>query len=381
MRRSFYIILLLLSLMLTGCFLTSQSEKPVGATSSALSKPDSVLKHSSEASREEDLWSDNDAQKTTPIDDGNVTVEDYFPILSDLHMQVVYNDNPLAIGDIYVDYTDSNKLQLREVHRGGQTVYVLAVENHCIILNQVHESVHERENYLGKKATDGTILLKDPIVEGTSWVNDDGSLSSITGIDVQVITDHNTYETVEVTKEAKDTRTTYYFSKNMGLIRVTNEVHGITTSRTLHQVATNAPYKQKINFYYPLVDSNEIGVIQRTVAFYTNDITRNTLSEIYKDIPKGCLPVFSKESQINSLYLNEDGRVYADLNEGFSHSLNLDVKDESRLLQSLANTFGDYYQVEKLILTIDNQLYNSEHIKLEQNESLVARYHAVTPID
>ena len=109
----------------------------------------------------------------------------------------------------------------------------------------------------------------------------------------------------------------------------------------------------------------------REISFKTNDITRKALEAAYKELPEGISgKVFSDNTKINSLYLNDDGKVYLDLNKEFITEMNADSGYEEMLLQCIANTFGSYYGVDKVILTIDNHLYESGHIKLEKGQYL-----------
>lgn len=77
-----------------------------------------------------------------------------------------------------------------------------------------------------------------------------------------------------------------------------------------------------------------------------------------------------RKTKINSLYLNEDGMVYIDLSREFLTEMNAGSGYEAQILQCVANTFGSYYGSDKVIVTIDNNLYESGHIKLAQGEYL-----------
>lgn len=44
------------------------------------------------------------------------------------------------------------------------------------------------------------------------------------------------------------------------------------------------------------------------------------------------------------------------------------------ILQSIANTFGKYYNAAKIILTIDNNLYESGHFAFKKGEYLKVMY-------
>jgi hypothetical protein len=43
---------------------------------------------------------------------------------------------------------------------------------------------------------------------------------------------------------------------------------------------------------------------------------------------------------------------------------------EAMVLQCVANTFGSYYNKDKVILTVEGALYESGHIKLAKGEYL-----------
>ena len=78
--------------------------------------------------------------------------------------------------------------------------------------------------------------------------------------------------------------------------------------------------------------------------------------------------VFSENTKINSLYLNKDNNVYIDLNQAFVSEMNAGSQYEAMILQSIVNTFGQYYNVEKVYVTIDNKPYESGHIAMEKGE-------------
>ena len=76
------------------------------------------------------------------------------------------------------------------------------------------------------------------------------------------------------------------------------------------------------------------------------------------------------------MYLNQDNNLYIDLNEAFLTEMNVGSGMEEAILQSIVNTFGHYYGVEKVSLTIDNKLYSSGHISMEKGE-----FFNVTPVE
>jgi hypothetical protein len=68
--------------------------------------------------------------------------------------------------------------------------------------------------------------------------------------------------------------------------------------------------------------------------------------------------------------------VYIDLNSAFEKEMNAGSGYEALVLQSVANTFGVYYGANKVLLTIDNKLYESGHIALKKGEYLEVKVDA-----
>jgi hypothetical protein len=86
------------------------------------------------------------------------------------------------------------------------------------------------------------------------------------------------------------------------------------------------------------------------------------------------MPVFSPGTRINRLGRTEDGTVLLDLNGAFLSEMNAGAQYEATLLQCLADTFGQLYQAEWMLLTIDGQPYVSGHITMGEGETLPVGY-------
>ncbi|MPN45292.1 hypothetical protein SDC9_192859 [bioreactor metagenome] len=152
----------------------------------------------------------------------------------------------------------------------------------------------------------------------------------------------------------------------------------ITSS--LSKIEDHVPLIQKINFYFPNIDDEKFYEQSREVSFHTNDVTREILTEAYKTPLDNTGKVFSENTQINSLYLNNDGMVYIDLNKAFLTEMNAGSTYEGMILQSIANTFGQYYNAGKVILTIDGQLYESGHFAFKKGEALQVNYDNIAEV-
>jgi len=132
---------------------------------------------------------------------------------------------------------------------------------------------------------------------------------------------------------------------------------------------------QTARLFYPNINDNKYYYIDKEISFRTNDITRLILQEEYKNtVVNQAGAVFSKNTTINSLYKGSDDMVYIDLNKMFLTEMNAGAGYEEMILQSIANTFGYYYALEKVILTIDGGLYESGHISKAKGEYIGVNY-------
>ena len=109
--------------------------------------------------------------------------------------------------------------------------------------------------------------------------------------------------------------------------------------------------------------------MNKELSFSTNDITKSIFEKAFKDLPKGNLgKVLGPNVKIKSLYLNKDNRVYVDFSKELVSEMNAGSGYESMLLQSITNTLGTYYGVDKVYITIEGSPYTSGHIMMKKGE-------------
>src|SRR5699024_5502264 len=102
--------------------------------------------------------------------------------------------------------------------------------------------------------------------------------------------------------------------------------------------------------------------------FRTNDITKETIEAAYKETPEGLTPVLTENVDINTLYLNQDGRVYVDFSKELVEDMNAGSQLEMLIVQSLVDTVGNYYHVQQVYLTVEGEPYESGHIYRGEGE-------------
>lgn len=297
------------------------------------------------------------------------TIKDYYPMKKNARYLYEGVGNEFATYEVYNDYISEDKVQQRINNGGTIMVNVLELSNGKLSKVYSREEAYYRENLLKANSNEKEVILMEPLEKGTTWTLKDGRVRTITNTAVELTTPIGKYKTVEVTTKNANGKTIDYYAKNVGLVKSVFISEGTEITSTLTKMEENVPLVQNINFFYPNIDDGKIYFSSKEISFYTNEITRKMLAEAYKEPINSQLGVvFSKNSEINSLYLNQDGSVYVDLNQAFIDEMSAGAANEALILQSVVNTFGQYYQSERVYLTIDNKPYESGHIKMKKGE-------------
>jgi hypothetical protein len=306
-----------------------------------------------------------------------ISVKDYFPFEGDVEYIFEGMGNEYATFTRTVDYIDGNRIQIRDNNGGTEIVKVIEATEDEVRLVYSRAETYFRESFIKKDSGKPEILLKAPIAKGTTWMMPDGSKSTITGIDVVVKVPYGEYKAVEVTIDGATGDTINYYAKGAGLVKTVYNPGTDEVSSSLKTVMKNKPYTRLMTFYVTNVDAKLLRV-NKEVTFKTNSITRTILQDVYKAVgTEKNSNILSANTKINSLYLNDDGMVYIDLSKEFVTEMNAGSEFESMILQSVANTFGDFYGETRVLLTVDDKTYESGHILLDKDEYLKVDYSKV----
>lgn len=311
----------------------------------------------------------------------SLKVEDYYPIKENVKYTYEGSGNEYASYTVYIDYTSENRVQQRVDNGGTVLAKVIEVKDGKVTKVLARGEAYYRENLLSTKGEDQEILLMEPVTKGTSWNISNSSVRTITNTSVKVETPLGSYEAIEVVTEGESGKTTDYYAKGIGLIKSVFTSDGMEVTSLLTRVEENVVLTQNISFFYPNINDGKIYYRDKDISFKTNDITRVILAEAYKGVIEESLGnVLNTNTKINSLYLNKDGMVYIDLNKAFVTEMNAGAGYESMILKSIANTLGKYYGAQKIILTIDGNLYQSGHIAMEKGQFIEVNYEDVVKI-
>lgn len=277
--------------------------------------------------------------------------------------------NEFAAYTAFNEYAANGKVQQRIVNGGANGIKVLECKDGKITINYAEGDMPYRENKLSAASNTSEVLLMEPIKKGTTWNLADGRVRTLTNTSVKVTVPMGEYDAIEVTTTKGSDTTKQYYVKGIGLVKLiySNGTDEITSA--LSKIEENASETQNVNFYYPNINNGKYYYVSKDVSFKTNDVTKDILAAKYKEqIGVGTGKVFGTTTVINSLTLKSDGKVYIDLNKAFVTDMNAGSEYESMILTSIANTFGQYYGVNKVVITIDGSAYSSGAILMKQGE-------------
>ena len=296
---------------------------------------------------------------------------EYISFESNTKYHFIGEGNEYATFDVYVDYVSDDTIQFRTNNGGSELIEVVKKNNDNLTRNLFRGEVYYRENLTSKEDVDKDIILKDPVKKGTTWALPEGGNRTITDVEVSVSTPIGNYDTIEVTTSGNDGETKEYYAKDLGLVKREFIQEGFRITSTLSSIDKDVSHVQTVRFYYPDKNLENIVYDDKQVSFKTNDLTKLLLEKEYKSITKeNASPVLPQNAKILSLYLNKDGAVYIDFSKELITEMNAGTGYESLIIQSIANTFGNYYGTNKVYLTIENMPYESGHLLFKPGEKI-----------
>jgi hypothetical protein len=301
----------------------------------------------------------------------SLKIEDYYPIKENTRYVYEGTGNEYASYNVMIDYVNDHKVQQRIDNGGTVVANIVEIADGKLTISYSRAEAYYRENLLKSENKEEEILLMEPLKKGTSWDLKDSRIRTITNTAADVTTPTGNYKAIEVTTKGPDGQTMDYYVKDIGLVKTTFTSEGMEVSSSLSKIEENVPFVQTISFFYPNINDDQLYYRNNEISFHTNDITKNIVEKVYKENvpdPTNLNPVFTKNTKINSLYLNKDGNLYLDLNQAFLTEMNAGSGIEAMILQSVVNTFGHYYGVEKVYLTIENEPYSSGHFSMDKGE-------------
>lgn len=298
------------------------------------------------------------------------TIADYFPFEKDIVMNYKGEGNEYAEKETFVEFTDKNKIQIKTVNAGTNFVNVLELKDGELREVFGEGEFYHIENMLDSSENMNNIILKEPLDLGASWESQDGDKVSITGIDKKISVPSGDYKALEVTTFYKDNaHKKDYYVKDIGLVATIYQDGKLKVSTILksrEKKSTNI----NVNLYYPNSKDTGSKYISKAIEFNTNDNIKSILEEqLKKPASQDLFPTLSENTTINKLNLNrESWTLEVDLSNEFKTEMNAGSSYELEIIDSLVNTLGDFYDVEKVFITVEDEPYSSGHLELLEND-------------
>ena len=262
-----------------------------------------------------------------------LTIKDYFPVKENTNYVYEGKGNEYASYHVLVDYLVGNRVQLRSNNGGTEVVKVLENKDGKLTMLLSRSECYYRENLIKAPSSNAEILLKEPLIKGTTWSLPGNRKRYISNVDVYVTTPLGKYKALEVTTEDKKNKTLDYYAPNVGLVKTVYTPNGGQISSLLTKIQNNVLFTQSVEFYYPNIDEVTLNYVYKKLSFKTNDITRMKIEAAYKVLPKGNIfRVLSSNTKIKSLYLNKDGMVYVDFTKELISEMNTGAGYEVQVL-------------------------------------------------
>ncbi len=325
-----------------------------------------------------------------PVDDNNdneptMTIENYYPFLPNTYLKYEGIGMEFSERETYFDYIDNGRAQIRNHSSGTTMVQILEYKEGALKLLLSRGEAYNLLDYTNTDfVEDREILLMEPIDIGTSWELPDGRTREITGMDVSIETPSGNYEALEVTTEGyEDTQTKTYYVEGLGMVLSVFQTGEDEVITTLEDIDEEKDVTYKLRCYYPDFGNEQVVYKDFDIPFQTNDKIEPTYTEHLQDPPNESVnSVFSENVTVQSFSYNpQEELVVIDLSDNFVNEMNAGAGFESLIIQSVVNTVGFNFGVEKVVITLDGKLYSSGHFQLEEGDHFQVHYENVVPFE
>lgn len=302
-------------------------------------------------------------------------VSDYFPLIKDIHISYKGTGNEFASLERYVDYVNGSRIQLRDMNPGTVAVNVYEIGSETV--KRVYSS---GESYSRVDCTslnnNDEIIIKSPIKVGTEWDLKGGAKRSITAVDKDISIPLGNFKALEVTTEGTDSNVREYYVKGMGFAARVFSLKGSEDSKIITEAEKyekNIPFEADFRIFYPDSNNEKVYYTNKRIDLYTGNEPYKALQEELKSPPSGSslVKVLTSGVSIRNVKVDRDKDIVTvDFSKELLSEMNLGSGPEGMMLNCIADTFGWYYQVRKVGITVEGKAYSSGHIIINPGEYL-----------
>lgn len=302
--------------------------------------------------------------------DGVPKISDYYPFLKNTILEYKGEGIEYAEQTVYYEFIEENKAQQKVMNSGTNLIRILENDDGALTEVYVEGEFYHIENMLNAKKDKTNIILKEPLDVGNTWLSKDGNKKEITGLDINIETPYKSFKALEVTTDLGEGNIQKdYFVKDIGLVaKIFN--FGDHQVKTLLKSMREQPLEQKLLVYYPMYSEVNTSYIEDKISFYTNQSIEKLIENKLKNPPSDKLIApLPKETVINSIHFDRSSWVLnVDISEGFLTELNAGSTLEYEVIRSIVNTFGKFYDTDKVYISLNGKPYESGHMAINEEE-------------
>lgn len=301
----------------------------------------------------------------------SLSIDDYFPFLENTVFEYAGFGSEFAEKSSYFEYINGNRAQIKIINPG--TNLLMIIENKGGLIKEIYSEgeFYHIENLLNIDAKGENILLKEPLEVGNVWETIDGAKREITGVNVDIETPYGVLNAIEVSTFRKDAMDLDYYAPGLGLVASISRDKDIEVKSLLKSVNYKAR-KIAIEKYYPIDIDSDLVYVNGEINFETNASIESLIEDILKNPNNEMLiPVISPKTKLNSIQLDRNNwKLRADFSPELISDMNYGGSMESKVLMSIVNTLGRFYDVDGITITIDGRAYESGHFYFKEDEVL-----------
>ncbi len=299
-----------------------------------------------------------------------VEISEYFPFKENTIYKYIGTSGKISDKldqTAFIGYINGDIAQRVLIQKAGRTTEILQNRKGELNLVYADPSYYFFENITSSRNTN-VAILKEPLEIDKSWKFDQMSTCTVTGVDILVETPYKNFDkdTLEVTVNYQNgIYFKYYYVKNIGLVKNVSFIDGEESTYALSEIQENAKLQVAVDFYDYNIDNNyEISFKEGSIEIATNE----DFAKLFEKELNYLLP---KDAKLNYIDVDrEKSLVIVDFSEQFISNISLSAESEGAALQCIANTLGNFYELENCLITINGDIYQSGNIALEENYPL-----------
>lgn len=318
------------------------------------------------------------SMRPRPTDSAEVI--SYYPVTDFLPLADIFirYSSKLSAADrnVYVEFFDEelHAVQRKILSSEGPIMEVLRCEDGKLIRTHLNKNIGYTYNFINSSPNDDEILLSEPIKVSNQW-KIKGGTREITAVDKLVSIPIGSFSTVEISTYYDDgSRCVQYYMRSVGLIAQYDlDEKGLLSSvyeATFRE--KNNGFPQRVRFYFANMEKGIVNSIMREVLFSPHTDPKLRFATELRNVPgaSGLIPL-SPNVRILSIVPNFKGGVSVDFSHQLISEMDLGADGENLLLSAIAKTFAEYYQANRVFVTIEGGPYESPYKKLPLGKSIV----------